>query len=62
MKLYCNSPAFSSPGDFELFTLKDRIYIENSLCKGYTFKDIAKYLGIDSTTISKEVKTHCFSD
>ncbi|UBU24567.1 helix-turn-helix domain-containing protein [Blautia parvula] len=38
------------------------MYIENSLCKGYTFKDIAKYLGIDSTTISKEVKTHCFSD
>lgn len=43
-------------------TLENRIYIENSLNKGFTFKDIAKYLCKNPTTISKEVKAHRLSD
>ena len=50
------------PGNQKHLTLEDRIYIENSLNKGSTFKDIAKYLCKDPTTISKEVKAHRLSD
>lgn len=50
------------PGNQKHLTLEDRIYIENSLNKGCTFKDIAKYLCKDPTTISKEVKAHRLSD
>ena len=32
------------PGNQKHFPLDDRIYIENSLNKGYSFKVIAKYL------------------
>lgn len=50
------------PGNQKYLTLEDRIYIENSLNKGCTFKVIAKYLCKDPTTISKEVKAHRLSD
>lgn len=50
------------PGIQKHLTLEDRIYIENSLNKGCTFKVIAKYLCKDPTTISKEVKAHRLSD
>lgn len=50
------------PGNHKHLTLEDRIYMENSLSKGCTFKDIAKYLCKDPTTISKEVRAHRLSD
>ena len=39
-------------------TLENRIYIEKCLDNGMAFKEIAKYLCKDPTTISKEVKKH----
>lgn len=39
-------------------TLDDRLEIQECLNKGMTFKDIAKRIGKDPTTISKEVKLH----
>jgi len=36
----------------------DREYIEAALAKGLTFKEIAKFLSKDPTTISKEIKKH----
>ncbi|MFA7204873.1 MAG: IS30 family transposase [Saccharofermentanales bacterium] len=39
-------------------TLDDRIEIQRCLDQGMTFKTIAKRLGKDQTTISKEVKKH----
>lgn len=39
-------------------TLDERNYIEQELMKNTSFKDIAKYLGKDPSTISKEVKKH----
>jgi len=39
-------------------TLEDRIEIQACLDKGMTFKAIAKRVGKDQTTISKEVKKH----
>lgn len=50
------------PGNQKHLTLEDRIYIENSLNRGCSFKDIAKFLCKDPTTISKEVKAHRLSD
>ena len=50
------------PGNQKHLTLDDRIYIENELNKGTSFKDIARFLCKDPTTISKEVKTHRLSD
>lgn len=50
------------PGNQKHLTLEDRIYIENELNKGISFKDIAKFLCKDPTTISKEVKAHRLSD
>lgn len=50
------------PGNQKHLTLEDRIYIENELNKGSSFKDIAKFLCKDPTTISKEVKAHRLSD
>lgn len=49
------------PGNQKHLTLEDRIYIENELNKGSSFKDIAKFLCKDPTTISKEVKAHRLS-
>lgn len=48
-------------GNQKHFTLEDRKYIENFLDNGCVFKDIAKYLWEDSTTIPKEVKEHHLS-
>ena len=39
-------------------TLDDRIEIQECLSKGMTFKAIAKRIGKDPTTVSKEVKLH----
>ena len=50
------------PGNQKHLSLEDRIYIENELNKGTSFKDIARFLCKDPTTISKEVKTHRLSD
>ncbi len=50
------------PGNQKHLTLSDRIYIENELEKGTPFKDIAAFLCKDPTTISKEVRTHRYSD
>ena len=50
------------PENQKHLTLKDRIYIENELNRGTTFKDIAKFLCKGPTTISKEVKAHRISD
>ena len=37
-------------------TLEDRNFIEQALNQDMTFKEIAKFLSKDPTTISKEVK------
>ena len=50
------------PGNQKHLSLEDRIYIEDKLNEGASFKDIAKYLCKDPTTISKEVKRHRSSD
>lgn len=50
------------PGNQKHLTLEDRIYIENELNKGTSFKNIAKFLCKDPTAISKEVKAHRLSD
>lgn len=50
------------PGNQKHLSLEDRLYIENELSKGSSFKDIAKFLCKDPTTISKEVKAHRVSD
>lgn len=50
------------PGNQKHLTLNDRIYIENELNKGTSFKNIARFLCKDPTTISKEVKAHRLSD
>ncbi|MFR3343000.1 MAG: helix-turn-helix domain-containing protein [Anaerobutyricum sp.] len=42
------------PGNQKHLTLEDRKYIEKSLNAGYSFKDIARYLCKDPTTISKK--------
>lgn len=43
-------------GNQRHMTLENRVYIEKCLDKEMTFKDIAKFLCKDPTTISKEVK------
>lgn len=50
------------PGNQKHLTLEDRIYIENELAKGTSFKNIAAFLCKDPTTISKEVRAHRLSD
>ena len=50
------------PGNQKHLTLEDRKYIEHSLNEGLAFKEIARYLCKDPTTISKEVRLHRFSD
>jgi len=44
------------PGNQKHLTLEDRIFTQNELNKGTTFKDIARFLCKDPTTISKKVK------
>ena len=46
------------PGNQKHLTLEDRKYIEKSLNAGCSFKDIARYLCKDPTTISKEIRLH----
>ena len=50
------------PGNQKHLTLEDRIYIENELNKGTSFKDIARFLCKDPTTISKEIRAHRLSE
>ena len=50
------------PGNQKHLSLEDRVFIENSLNQGLSFKEIAKYLCKDPTTISKEVKARRASD
>ena len=50
------------PGNQKHLSLEDRIYIESSLGKGLTFKEIARYLCKDPSTILKEVKSHRLTD
>lgn len=50
------------PGNQKHLTLEDRKYIERSLNEAVPFKEIAKYLCKDPTTISKEVRLHRYSD
>ncbi len=42
-------------------TQEDRYYIEDALNENYSLADIAKRLGKDPTTISKEVKRNRMS-
>lgn len=46
------------PGNQKHLTMDNRIYIEKSLDNNVAFKDIAKVLCKDPTTISKEVRKH----
>ena len=46
------------PGNNKHLSLKDREYIAEALNENVSFKDIAKYLCKDPTTISKEVRLH----
>lgn len=50
------------PGNQKHLTLQDRKYIEHSPNEGRSFKEIAKYLCKDPTTISKEIRLHRASD
>lgn len=50
------------PGNQKHLTIEDRIYIQNELDKGTSFKDIDRFLCKDPTTISKEVKARRSSD
>ena len=50
------------PGNQKHLRLDDRLFIEKSLNEGRSFKDIARYLCKDPTTISKEVRLHRLSD
>lgn len=50
------------PGNQKHMTLKDRCFIEDSLNDGLSFKEIARYLCKDPTTISKEVRLHRLDD
>lgn len=43
---------------YKHLTLNERISIEHSLKKSYSFKAIAHELNRDCTTISKEIKNH----
>lgn len=46
------------PGNQKHLTLRDRIYIEQGLDHNLSFREIARYLCKDPTTISKEVRAH----
>ena len=50
------------PGNQKHLTLQDRCYIEDSLNLGMSFKDMARYLCKDPTTISKEIRLHRLDD
>lgn len=48
------------PGNQKHLTLDNRVYIEKSLDINVPFKDIAKYICKDPSTISKEIRKHRF--
>ena len=50
------------PGNQKHLTLNDRLYIESSLDQERSFKEIARFLCKDPSTISKEVKAHRIHD
>ena len=50
------------PGNQKHLTIEDRIYIQNELDKGTSFKDIARFPCKDPTTISKAAKARRASD
>ena len=50
------------PGNQKHLTLDDRLYIASSLDQGKSFKEIARYLCKDPTTISKEIRLHRMTD
>lgn len=50
------------PGNQKHLTLQDRKFIEDSLNENLSFKEIAKYLCKDPTTISKEIRLHRVDD
>ena len=50
------------PGNHKHLTTEDRLYIEHSLDDDTSFKDIARFLCKDPSTISKEVRTHRLSE
>ena len=50
------------PGNHKHLTAADRLYIERQLNAGSSFKDIARYLCKDPSTISKEIRAHRLSD
>ena len=39
-------------------SLDERFDIENSICKGISFKEIGRNIGKDCTTISREIRNH----
>jgi len=45
-------------GNQKHMTAEDRAYIEEAMRRNMNFKEIAKYLSKDPTTISKEIKRH----
>lgn len=50
------------PGNHKHLTAAHRLYIERQLNAGTSFKEIARYLCKDPSTISKEVRSHRLSD
>ena len=46
-------------GNGKHLTFSDRVYIEQELMQGSSFRDIAAGLGKDPSTISKEIRLHC---
>ncbi len=50
------------PGNQKHLTLEDRLYIQEQLGNGTTFKDIARFLCKDPSTISKEVRAYRLSE
>ena len=52
----------SIPGNQKHLTLHDRQFIEDSLDQGLSFREIAKFLCKDPTTISKEIRLHRMND
>ena len=49
------------PGNHKHLTLENRIYIEEQLNRGASFKDIARFLCKDPSTISREVKKYRYA-
>ena len=50
------------PGNHKHLTASDKLYIERALNVGTSFKEIARYLCKDPSTISKEILAHRLSD